>query len=512
MTTRTVARRVLDAPIWRSRRALAWIVFGVSLAVFLVQSRAITRPGYVTLRDRSFLLGGDEPWYLLTTRSIALDGDYNLINDRVEQEFWDRDISGYDSERLRLMGHGATKTAAYWEHRVYPIGQIGLGIVLAPAFRLGLLWDGQARLGCVWFLCVVGAIVVQQIFWLGCELGARPAVAALGALAGALSMPLIAYVTQIFTELVAALLIMVAVRMVFTSRWSPLVRAAIAGVCLAYLPWLHEKYYPLVLVGVAMYLVASRPWRVGRVAAFAAPLVVSAGLLMAYYHAVYGVVYPVYHHEKAIALSAGLGGGMTGTLFDRTDGLVPFWPMAAFGLVGLVWLVLDRQRSGPWLAALVVVQWLLIGMFEGWTGARCPPLRHWVPVIPLLVVGTIVALGRLRRRWLVVLAGVMIVYGIVVGERNMSHPRALMRDSVPMAPGPGTFASARIERAYHVFPDMKTSAGERVPSASDHARGAAWLVALAGFVVVVTRLERGPRVEAVASRREEDDGAAESES
>jgi hypothetical protein len=487
--------------VFRNVTAMSWIVFAVALVVFLVQSWHLTRPGYPDMRERSFLLGGDEPWYLLTTRSIALDGDYNLYNDLEThgfEEFYPKDISSYGPERLMRLGHGRTATPDYWVERRYPVRPIGLGIVLAPAYRLGLLWDKQVRLTCVWFLCLVGAFLVQQIFLLGYELTSSRTAAAAGALAGALSMPLIVFVTQIYTELVAAFLLVVAVRMVFTSKWPPLVRALIAGGCIAYLPWLHEKYYPLALVGVVMFLVGSRPWRTRQLVGFGGPLVVSAALLMAYYHSVYGVVYPMYDHEKVVAVSAGIHGGLLGMLFDRTDGLVPFWPVAAFAIAGLAFMFRDRRRVAPWLVALVAMQWLVTGMFEGWTGGRSAPLRHWVPVMPLLIVGSTYALVRIQRLWLVGLMAAAMVFSVVVGARNITHPRALMKDSLPLAPNPGTFGVSFITAFYDVFPDMKVIPGEHEPKASDHVLGLAWLAVTAGFVLLVVRIERGPaKAEAV---------------
>ena len=113
-----------------------------------------------------------------------------------------------------------------------------------------------------------------------------------------------------------------------------------------------------------------------------------------------------------------------------------------------------------------------------------------MPVIPLLIAGSIYALAHVRRRWLVVIMALAMVYGVVIGARNISRPRALMVDSIPAVPGPGTFASAKITKLYNVFPDMKLVPGVTAPSTGDHARAIAWLAVTAVFVVLVLRLER----------------------
>jgi hypothetical protein len=481
--------------------ALAWIVFGLALVVFLVQSRHVTKPGYETLRDRSFLLGGDEPWYLLTTRSIALGADYNLFDDLKEngfQEFWQEGVTSVGYERHVRLGHGRHATPEFWAERRYPTRPIGLPIVLAPAYRVGLLWDGQVRLACVWFLCLVGALLVQQVFLFGYDLTGSRSAAFVGALAGGLSMPIIVYVTQIYTELVAALLLVVALRMLFAEGGVSTGGAVLAGCCLGFLPWLHEKFYPPMLIGLIAFVWVARPWRFKRLAAFGVPVVVSGALLMGYYLTVYGVIYPVWDQGEPLSLGVGVRGGFLGLLFDRTDGLLPFWPVLGFGLAGLV----------PWLVLFVAAQWVITGMFWVWTAGMCPPLRFWVPVMPLLIVGSIYALARMRRLWLVGLMAAAMVFGVVIGARNISHPRALMKDSLPLTPSAGTLAAGEIERFYKVFPDMKVNPGVHAPSARDHALGLGWLVVAAGFVVLVVWLEGAPAPKSETEETVHDDGSA----
>lgn len=477
----------------RSIGALAWVVFGVALVVFLVQSRHLTKPGYEDIRERSFLLSGDEPWYLIATRSMALDLDYNLYDDFKEgghREFYPKDdIAAYGPERLRKLGHGRHATPEFWETRRYPIVRIGLPILLAPAYRVGLVWDGQVRVACVWFLCVVGALLVQQMFLMGWDLTSSRVAAAVGALAGGFAVPIILYVTQIYTEFVAALLVVVACRMLFISTGPVLVRAIIAGVCVAYLPWLHDKYYLVVLIFMIGFFVAMRPVRLKSAIGFWAPVLLSLVLQAAYYHTLHGVIYPITDHQ-AITLGAGVRGGFLGVLFDRTDGLVPYWPVAAFAIAGFVFMLRDRKPAAPWLVALTAAHWLSVGMFTVWTGGPVPPVRYMLPVVPLLVVGSIYALARMRRPWLVALMGAAMVLAIVIGARNISHPRTLQRDTLPLVPGAGTLGSKAITKLYNVFPDMKVLSEEHGPGAGDHARAVAWLVLTAGLVVLVVWLER----------------------
>lgn len=105
---------------------------------------------------------------------------------------------------------------------------------------------------------VLGALLVRQMFLAAVELGAPAAAAAGCALAGGLSLPLLAYTTQLYTELPAALLLLLALRMLFTSSWPAGARAGAGAWRWPGLPWLHDKYYLLQMLVVAAAAVRLR--------------------------------------------------------------------------------------------------------------------------------------------------------------------------------------------------------------------------------------------------------------
>lgn len=457
--------------------SMSLLVFAVALTVYLAQSRHLVRPEYRLSTERSFLLGGDEPWYLLATRSMALRLEYNFYRDLEEHgtmEFWDRDVTPaqYGCQRNMKLGRGAAATPEFWAQKRCPIVRIGLPILLAPAYRAGLAWHGCIRLVCVWFMCVIGALLAQQMFRAGYELTHNLLAALVGALAGALSVPILLYTTQIYTELPAALLLMFAVRMLFTSA-APLVwRALGTGLAVAALPWLHDKYYLLAALLVAAGVVQwRRGLRVTLVALFM-PVFVTLGLQGAYYYSLHRVIYPITDHG-ALSIKTGLCGGWLGLLLDRTDGLFIYWPAALVAMGGLVILWRKNRQIGGWITAIVAAHWLAVGLFPVWTGGPVAPLRYWLPVIPLLVVASTAALAFVRTR--IVLLIILLCMGLSmgIGFYNSEQPRRWFGNAPPLASAQPR-VELILEGIWQLFPDMKN------PMGMNYVKGMLWALILGG--------------------------------
>lgn len=467
-----------------SSYGISFLVIAMALTVYLEQSRHLVRNEYRSCTERSFLLGGDEPWYLLTARSIALRLDYNFYHDLEEHgtlEFWNRDVTPaqYGCQRNLKLGRGEAATQKFWVQKRYPIVRIGLPILLAPAYRIGLAWDGGIRVACVWLLCAVGALLAQQMFLAGYELTRNPVMASIGALAGGFSVPILLYTTQIYTELPAALLLMFAVRMLFTSAGPPVWRALGAGLVVAALPWLHDKYYLLAALLVAAGVVQWRRTPRAAIAAFLVPALVTLGLQGAYYYSLHRVIYPVTDHG-ALSIKTGLCGGWLGLLVDRTDGLFVYWPAALVAIGGLVILWRMNRKIGGWIAVLVTAHWLAVGLFPVWTGGPVAPLRYWLPVMPLLVMSSTVALASIRSRIVLPMALLCMGLSVGIGFYNSAHPRRWFGNVPPLA-SVRPRVELVLEGIWRLFPDMKK------PVAVDYGKGVLWVLILGGGGVALGR-------------------------
>lgn len=223
-------------------------------------------------------------------------------------------------------------------------------------------------------------------------------------------------------------------------------------------------------------------WRrrsLATMAALLVPALVTLSLQGAYYYSLHRVIYPITDHG-ALSIKTGLCGGWLGLLVDRTDGLFVYWPTALIALGGLVILRRMNWKIGGWIAVLVTAHWLAVGMFPVWTGGPVAPLRYWLPVMPLLVIASTVALACVRTRIVLMIILLCMGLSIGIGFYNSEHPRRWFGNVPPLA-------SARprvelvLEGIWRLFPDMKK------PVAVDYGKGVLWVLILAGGAMALGR-------------------------
>jgi hypothetical protein len=340
--------------------------------------------------------GGDEPHYLLTARSLADDGDIDLVN-----QYRERAYGSFYPYALDARG---TLTGGRLDE---PHG-VGFPALIAPAYALG-----GARAVEV-LLAAIAALAVALAYRLALRVVPDPW--ALGAaLAVGLSPPLLAYSTAVYPELTAAAALtgaaLLALRL--AERPSrPLTLACFA--LLAVLPWLGLRFAPAGIV-VAGYAYAAIRRRGRPLLALAGIEVVAFGT--AVYVGVNGRLFGGPSPDSAGGVASGADSAadyarrtyrLAALWIDRDFGLLRWAPVVVLALLG-AWLLMRERRRGlaraiPTLesqetaaglcalacgAQLVVAAFLAPTMFGFWF-----PARHLVAVLPLAV--PLVALG-LRR-------------------------------------------------------------------------------------------------------------------
>ncbi|HEY5908605.1 MAG TPA: hypothetical protein VIZ31_11220, partial [Vicinamibacteria bacterium] len=252
----------------------------------------------------------------------------------------------------------------------------GPSLLLAPTLRvdraLNLRQGTPGRLAVsVLLMNALGALLVMAVFQLARDATGRPGLAATLAFAFGLLPPFLFYFFQFYPEMPGALVFAVVVRLFFLcDRLSP--RAAWgAGLLLATLPWLHQKFLPLWLVLTASALA----WRIFRgqgrrheLLALLAPQAVSLYLTALYNFGITGSVRP-----DALFLawgpegvtSARLGQGLLGLWLDARYGLLPMVPVFALGFAGPF---LGSAAGTRLLAALpaALVYYLTVAAADNW--------------------------------------------------------------------------------------------------------------------------------------------------
>ncbi|HEX9368402.1 MAG TPA: hypothetical protein VF921_17355 [Vicinamibacterales bacterium] len=374
------------------------ILFAVVLLTLLGLSSHATYAG-----------SGDEPHYLAIAHSLAFDVDLDLSNNYGPAEPLIAD-GGLESGGHILRGVDGV---------MRPIHDVGLPLLLVPVVRViapAVLWLSprvpaplMKRLRLTpagLYRHLLGALMALVGAWLACVLrdallkaGASPRAAFLTALLVALSPPLLIYAILLFTELVSALLCLLAFRRLALDRDTSTAGWLVAGAAAGLLLLVHARNVGIVagLVLLAAVRLSREGSRV-RIVAFAGPLALMVAVRTAVIHRAWGtfVTTPI----ASPGSWRGLGNlahvtlvRLAGLLVDQEFGLLPYAPVFAIALVGIValWRT-DRPLArslgivaGGYLLAVV----LPLTNPIGWTGGWCPAARFMTPIVPLLALGLV---------------------------------------------------------------------------------------------------------------------------
>jgi len=282
----------------------------------------------------------------------------------------------------------------------------GTSLLLAPALRLdralNLARGTPGRLAVtVAFWNGLAAALVAAVFLLARDGGAGPGAAAAIAGVTAVLPPSCFYSYQFYPEMLGALFLALALRVILLRPPTSARGAFALGLLLAFLPWLHQKFLPVwaLLALMAVVRLVDALVTARELGAFVLPQVVSLYLTALYNFAVTGSVRP-----DALYLAWGPAGvnssrwgqGLFGLALDARYGLLPYVPLYLFALAGL--LLPGRAarvlRGG---AIPVAVYYLTVAAADNWSGAVCNLGRYVMPALPYaaaLIAFALVAAGR----------------------------------------------------------------------------------------------------------------------
>lgn len=280
---------------------------------------------------------GDEPRYLLTTKSLVDDGDVNVFDDY-------RSDAYRNFYKNKLASAGAPDPARGTQ---YEPGGLGFPLLLTPAYKLG-----GAR-GVEVFLAALAALAVALAYMLALRVVPDPW--ALGAtLAVGVSPPLLAYSTTVYPELAAGALLTGAAVLGLGAAEQP-TRARVLGcfLLLGLVPWMSVRLVPAGLA-VAIYVIAQlRRHRHGLMALMGAEIAgFSAALFVAVNEGFYGGLTPYSALPDGVRATGAdsLGGyvdrapRLAGLFLDRDVGLLRWAPVLLLAFVGL-WLLWRGHRE-----------------------------------------------------------------------------------------------------------------------------------------------------------------------
>jgi hypothetical protein len=454
--------RVAEAPV--EGRGAGWLASLLGHVVPFALALAVLGTAYYVMRPDTT---GDEPHYLMAAQSLAFDGDLDVMNDYTSRERTLRVSNQFPLEQFRhagdLDGSG----------RLRPLHGVGLSVVLAPAVGLGGLTGAQLA------MVLIAALLADQLLRLLRDLGFKRRYGVAAWIAVVACSPLLVFASQIYPEVPAALLIVVALRVM--ARHAASQRAlALGGAAGVALIWLHVRYIPLAL-GVFAGLViaasrerrgerpagllasvaalvrsAARNWRTTLVPVVA-PYVIGLAAFAAAFQYWYGSIHPTAPYRAFSTTTAGDAGWtflydyVLGDILSPVHGWIPYVPVHWLGLAALGCLLLRFGWAAAGCLAVAVGYELILASAApniGWG----LPARYLIPVLPLIAIPIAVALQYVRpaRLLFVPLLAVSLVLGVaaardhhglypiddssrIYGVRSMAH-----LFPIPLPPSPPT--------------------------------------------------------------------------
>jgi hypothetical protein len=463
---------------------------------------------------------GDEPHYLVLTKSLLSDRDLNLSNNYANRDY----LQFYPGE-LRPHTRTGKKGAAYQ----YSLHAPGLPLLLIPFYYAGekissvksLAPDPEARRKTFVFLmrlplCFLAALLGFLVFRLTRDVTGSSRASWAAWLIFGLTPPLLFYSALLYSEIPTAIILIWIFRSLVINRNIGDGRCLAAGLGAAFLPWLGIKY-TILIAGLSLLavfsLIRAERGRARKFILFVSPLLVSAGLYIFYLWSLYGYISPFapyegtldknlmvqrfFHFSPVEFFRCGLA-----YLFDQRVGLLAYSPVYLLFFPGIFLAWKKSRRAGGLLLAVFSLHWAFCSLAYYW-GGFCPPGRMMLPV--LWVTALFLAyplasgsgglpkeegswkLGGLKKA----VVQALLVLSLLVAFLTMRHPQLLYHENLARSTDLRGTSSHLLASLSNAFIDFRGF----VPSLSGRNPGhwpalAAWILAALLLIFLFMKKKR----------------------
>lgn len=345
---------------------------------------------------------GDEPHYLIISQTLLKYHSLNVMLDYTNRDYFQFYPTPIDPH-ITYNAH----------HQLLPLHSIGAPLLwLLPFALLG-------RLGAVWFIALVTALVILTLYQVLLLMGICECIAFRVCLAYAVASPFYIYAHLSFVEPVGALACVYIMRVLLQEKhsWGEL---TICSLLLGILPWVHIR---LALLEIPLFffllyriyrLYGLRRWQY--YVAYLLPVTLLFVALEIYSYQFWGTLNPAANQISGNSQPFEVNPfmGMVGMLFDQEHGILLNFPIFLFLFPGIL-LTLKKRLIGYHLLVLAVSVPYIVACtsFRHWSGGWCPPGRFILVLLPLYAFYLAYALEHIGAKWSHILWNVACWYGFL---------------------------------------------------------------------------------------------------
>lgn len=343
---------------------------------------AILYLAYAVFFVRTTLLHGDETQYMMIAQSLVRDGDINLSNTTQASALEFHELPNVFPRRAPASPPGV----------IHPTHPIGLSLLLAPAFWLGLSFD-HPRLPCALLVSIIAVLVLFLTHrWL-VRLGITPAGALITTIGVGSSPLLFLYSNQLYPDVFAVagtlgVLILLAGPVVEEGGQTRLFLSSFVAITL---PMLHPRLLPLAgLLGIVV-IFRVRSMRDPSIVVKDLVLMTVAGVVgYALYHLhysgdIWGAFKPGNAWEANVIDFGDLPVALCGQWLDGKIGLLNNSPIFVGTLIGVAAMVSSRDRLLLLAIGIYGASACVNALSIDWRFGYCLPTRFMLTALPALV-------------------------------------------------------------------------------------------------------------------------------
>jgi len=391
-TAPEILRRLTPGQL--SAKRLAWIVFLLSLGVYVIYASGLIVPAQP--------LTGDDPHYLLTTQSIVKDGDINVYNN-----YKDKDYAEFYPGELALHAFPGKKGPEF----LYSKHFIAQSALMIPTYALAkkmIQWNSnwsdnpetQRRI-IVFFarlpFCLISALLGLVFFHLVLDMTRRKDVSVLAWAVFNFTSPILFFSHLLYPAVSVALLAIFVFKYLILNNKTSFLNLFLSGAAIGLLPWFGVKFIVLaaLLFGISAFVLLSvretRNFWKGAIL-FLTPIVVSAAFYLLYFWSIYGnfspiLAYtgishgsspPIYPHKFIAFPLVKVLIRSLGYFIDQKYGIFIYAPIYVLGGAGLFFFFRKKRREAILLLVAMTGFWVFSSIY--YWGGYCPPGRPIIPV------------------------------------------------------------------------------------------------------------------------------------